>query len=255
MPGHVLPRRFRVFGLGEAKTGTVTLTRKFGRYRAFHEWDALRMAPKSNDFLRGELTAADARAELRRRSWRFNMEFDCGHFMSPFAGLLAEQYDDARFVLLVRDCFSWLDSRIEYVLLKGPVLGRDSMEARYGQYGEHFHAGESALAAAGLFPIAAYLQYWSELTAQVMRDVPSERLLIVRTEDLDDSNERLAAFVGVDPSTISTVHFNHNEARTGILETVPNELIVELAQEHCTPLMQRFWGDNWVDLAARLDYK
>ena len=47
----------------------------------------------------------------------------------------------------------------------------------------------------------------------------------MRTETSTDANDRLAAFVGVDPSTILTVHANHNETRTGILTTVPVEHI------------------------------
>ena len=165
-------------------------------------------------------------------------------------------HDDARFVLLLRDTVSWLDSRIEFALRKAPTsVGDESMRARYGRYGESFRPGEAALETAGLYPIAAYFRYWTELAEKVMRDVPMDRLCVVRTEDLDVSNERLATFAGVDPSTILTVHANHNEQRTGILRTVPEQLVVELAQEHCAPLMQRYWGDDWVDLTDRVTYR
>ena len=56
------------------------------------------------------------------------------------------------------------------------------------------------------------------------------------------SNERLAALVGVDPSTILTVHANHNETRTGILTTVPVEHVLQLVDEHCAPLMREPLG-------------
>jgi hypothetical protein len=255
LPGHFLPRRFRLFGVGDGKTGTVTLSRKFGHYRSRHEWDGLRLIPASSAFLRGQLSDAEVRAEVRRRSRRFNLEADCGYFLSPFAGHLAEMYDDARFVLLIRDCFSWLDSRIEFALRKpSKPIGLDSMAARYGRDDEPRRPEEAALHDAGLWPIASYLRYWAELPAQVVRDVPAERLCIVRTEDLDHVNERLAMFVDVDPSTIITVHANHNETRTGLLTRVPVEHIEELVDQHCAPLMARYWGDDWRELSSRLPH-
>ena len=104
-----------------------------------------------------------------------------------------------------------------------------------------------------MLPIASYLRYWAELPDRVLREVPPERLCVVRTEDLDDSNARLAEFVGVDPSTIEVVHTNKNRSRTGLLATVPRELVVERAAELCAPLMERFWGrTDWLALSERL---
>jgi len=256
IPGHVRPRRFRLFGLGEAKTGTTSLADKFGRYRSGHEWDRGRMTPVSNARLAGRLSAADARKELRHRSWRFNLEVDCAYFLAPFAGDLVAAHDDARFVLLVRDCFSWLDSRVEYALRPAQTAaGIESMAARYGRYDEPRRPEEAGLHDSGLFPLTAYLRYWAELSAAVVRDVPADRLCILRTEDLDDADARLAAFVGVDPSTILPAHSNHNERRTGVLRAVADEWIVELATEHCAPLMRQLWGDDWVSLRSRLRYR
>ena len=253
IPSHVRPRRFRLFGLGDAKTGTERLAHKFSRYRSVHEWDRSRLVPASSAVLEGRLPVSQVRTELRRRSRWHTFELDCAYFLAPFAGELAEMHDDAQFVLLVRDCFSWLEARVDYVR-RVPLtpVGRESMAARYGHYDEPLRGEEAALHDAGLYPITSYLRYWAELPAKVMRDVPADRLCIVRTDDLDQSNERLASFVGIDPANLLPAPAVDDEPRNGLLATVPDESIVELAVQHCAPLMQRFWGDDWVSLQSRL---
>jgi hypothetical protein len=203
--------------------------------------------------LHGASVTEQVRRELRRRSWQFNLEVDCANFLSPLAGEIAALYDDARFVLLIRDCFSWLDSRIEWLATtSASPMWSENFAARYRRHADVPAREEAALTAAGLLPLASYLRYWAELPERVLREVPRDRVCVLRTEDLDDSNERLARFVGVDPSTIEVVHVNHNPSRTGLLSTVPREFIVERAMEFCSPLMQRFWGEDWVKLSSRL---
>lgn len=208
--------------------------------------------------LRGAPMNARARPELRRRSWRFNLEVDCANFLSPMAGEIAALYDDARFVLLIRDCFSWLDSRIEWLATRRHLhtpMWLESFAARYGQYQDVPAPEEAPLTAAGLLPIASYLRYWAELPENVLRDVPEHRVCVVRTEDLDGSNERLAEFVGVDPETIEVVHVNRNASRTGLLSKVPRPFVVDRAAELCGPSMQRYWGPDWVTLSDRLPHR
>ena len=254
IPGRVRRRRFRLYGVGDGKTGTTSLGLMFrDHYRSAHEADAERMLPVSTSVLMGSASAHDVRAALHRRSWRLNLEVDAANFLSPFAGRLAQMYDDARFVLTIRDCYSWLDSRIEWIVRTDlPDIWRQNFDARYGRYRDHPRPEEEALQAAGLRPIASYLRYWSELPERVIRDVPQERLCIVRTEDLDRSCDRLATFVGAASSTIVPAHVNRNEERTGLLASVPIQVIDDLALEHCGPLMQRFWGDDWMRLRERL---
>ena len=256
LAGHVRPRRFRLYGVGDGKTGTVTLARKFRRYRSAHEVDAARMVPLSTQLLDGALVAGRARKEIRRRSRRFNLEVDSANFLSPLAGEIAGVYDDAKFVLLIRDCFSWLDARVEWLVTRRyPTIWSENFAARYGRHPDVPVPEEAPLIAAGLLPIASYLRYWAELPDRVLRDVPEHRLRVIRTEDLDDANELLAEFVGVAPSTIETVHANRNLSRTGLLSTVPVQLIVDRATELCAPLMQRFWGSDWLTLTDRLPHQ
>src|SRR5206468_1796738 len=118
LPGHLRPRRLRIYGIGLGKSGTTTLARMFDNYRAGHEVDAARLLPLATAVLNDEIAqdSRRVRRELRRRSVRFHLDVDSAPFLTPFAPILAGLFPDAQFVLALRDCFSWLDSRVEWDL-------------------------------------------------------------------------------------------------------------------------------------------
>ena len=228
----------------------------FGSYRAAHEIEGMRMRALAAKVMTGQLDASSSRvrAELRRRSIRYHLEVDVAGHMASFAGTLARMYDDAVFVLPIRDCFSWLDSAVEQ-LLQFDRAGRTRdafYEAKYLRHCDVFTSHEAVLEDAGLIPIAAWLQGWADSNERVLGSVPPERLLVVRTEDLDDSVEALARFADVPAPTLRPVHANRNAARSGLLADVSPDFVLEQAQEHCGSLMERFWGPDWCELRTRL---
>ena len=225
----------------------------FATYRSSHECDASRMRALAAAVLRGELAADAPRArwELRRRSVRYQLEVDGANFLTPFVATLADLHPDAKFVLTIRDCFSWLDSRLEHLRSRPP--DRDLyVAAQYARFDDGFAPEELVLRDAGLRPIAAYFRGWAAYNDLVLASVPKDRLLVVRTEDLDTSADVLAQFVGVPASTVRPAHANRNESPTGFLGQIPTSFIVERAREHCGPLMERYWGAEWCNLSARL---
>jgi hypothetical protein len=214
------------------------------------------MVPLATDVIEGRL-AADSAAPLdalRQRDHRYRLEVDVAQFLSPFAGTLATLHPEARFVLLLRDCFSWLDSRVEKIYrdrqrldsLWGPWI-----HALYASADDRHAHEEEVLRTAGLYPVAAYLRAWAAVNDGILRTVPADRLLVVRTEDLSGSIDRVAAFVGVPASKLIATHTNQAPLRTGVLAEVPPAFIVARARELCSPLMERYWGSDWIDLADR----
>ena len=257
LPGHLRPRRLRVYGTGHGKSGTTSLARMFGMYRAAHEVDARRILPVATAIVDGELAADAARVKvaLRRRSRRFHLEVDSAAFLMPCTEALVGLFTDAKFVLLIRDCFSWLDSRVEWDLRHPPeavAIFAPLRTALYRRFGDEFAPEEAALEAAGVRPITAYLPSWTEWNQEVLRTVPADRLLVVRTEDLDHSAATLAAFADVPAATVRPAHANHNPHRASLLARVPREFVVARVEEHCARLMETYWGAAWRDLETRI---
>jgi hypothetical protein len=257
LAGRLRPRRLRLIGLGLSRTGTTSLAETFSTYRSEHEFAGVRMMPIATLVQAGVLAenAPLVQAELRRRDHRYRLDVDVAQFLTPFARTLADLHGDARFVLLVRDCFSWLDSRIEKSVRDGsehaPLLG-PWFNALYGPDGDRDAPEDAALRDAGLRPVASYLRAWSAVTDSVLRAIPADRLLVVRTEDLTTSLDRIAEFAGVPVSTLMPRHANQLHSRTGLLAHVPIDFVCARARAACSPLMERYWGPEWLQLADRI---
>jgi hypothetical protein len=245
-----------VYGIGNPKSGTTTIARMFSSYRTEHEVDARRFVALTTAYLRGELDphGPRAKAALRWRSARYNLEVDGANFLTPFAGTAAQLYPDAKFVLTIRDCFTWLDSRVERLLRYPPHEDvpwfRDYLVALYADDATHA-SEEEPLREAGLRPIASYLRGWARYNELALAEVPASRLLVVRTEDIDDSIPEIAAFAGVPASTLPVTHANRSPKTTHAIAGVPASFVVATAEEHCGDLMERFWGTDWRGLASR----
>ncbi len=100
--------------------------------------------------------------------------------------------------------------------------------------------------------VSSYLRWWVAWNESVLRAVPPDRLLVVRTEDLDGSAAVLARFAGVPESTVHPAHANHRTRRLALLSGVPASFVEEQARRHRGAPMERFWGPDWPDLVARL---
>jgi hypothetical protein len=104
-----------------------------------------------------------------------------------------------------------------------------------------FDPAEAALVEAGIrWPIAARLRYWAGANQRTLDRVPADRLLVVRTEELDVSRVPLAEFVGIDPATLTIAHANSNERQTGVVDRVPRQYVDEVISEYCAPLTKRY---------------
>jgi hypothetical protein len=195
---------------------------------------------------------------MRYRGARYYLEVDAANFLTPLTSTLVRMYPNARFVLTIRDCFSWLDSRVEQdMALRGPkapdwVAYKTSLYNRVD--GSKFSAAERVLGDAGdgVRPVAAYLDLWKRYNDLVLDTVPADRLLVIRTEDLDDSIDQLASFAGVSVATLTPQHANRRKSATGVLAHVSSEYIRESAEAACAALMERYWGRDWLALSNRL---
>jgi hypothetical protein len=244
--------RFQMYGVGEGKSGTQTLAAMLGHYRAAHERERLRARDLAADVFSGrvDLNSRRVEVELRRRQWRHHLEADVAGNMSIFVEPLARTQRRAQFVLLVRDCFSWLNSRVEHTLRHPDDDPSRYHATRFAPYADRHAPEEAALENAGVLPISSYLRAWAQTNASVLAAAPADRLLVIRTEDLSCSADRLAAFLDIEPVTISVEHRNPARDPTGLLADVPPAFVVDQAERFCADTMRRFWGDGWPALAA-----
>lgn len=242
-------RRFRIYNVGVAKTGTTSIAGIFGRYRSAHEFMFSESVQKISAWTQGDLSTDDLRDFVLLRDRRGGLELDSASFNHHFIPILVEEFPDSKFVFSIRDCYSWLDS----IVTMGVSAAGDvpAWMEEYGRFLASDRVERSSIAAPldliralpdfvdGLF------RYWSEMNSAVLDLLPPGRSLIVRTHEISSSLDRLALFAGVprDTLTAAAAHRNRAARRLEVLGSLDPGLVRERYDAHCRELMERLFPE------------
>jgi hypothetical protein len=239
-------RTFHAYGLGSAKSGTHSIAAIFApSYRARHEPQHHPMIHNLLERWQGRMSDRNAIRFLRRRDRALNLEMDSSQLNGSFADLLPQLFPEARFILTIRNCYHFLESVIDHQLArKASESWLRMREARFG--GFRHSPYERTFAQRGLYPIDGYLSYWARHNENVLRHVPSERLLVVRTHDIRDSIPRIARFLSIPPESLDAAqsHSYPAAARFGMLKQLDPVFLEDRVRHHCEPLMRRFFPET-----------
>lgn len=241
------PRRFHAYCVGMPKTGTHSLASVLGGYRSVHE-------PESQYYMRlamaraaGKLSERQLRKRIRYMGRKLWLEFNSAFFNFPLLEALLEEYPEAKFILSIRDCYSWLDSIIN------ELLGREhgQMEQRFHQFYAdsvprgRYQDGDRAFEEHDLLPLDHWLRGWTYHNEHVLSLVPSARLLVVRTHEIRSDLTRIADFLGIDPATLDAARSHEFKAarKFGLLAELDESYLEECVATYCRPLMGRFFPE------------
>ncbi|NNF43636.1 MAG: hypothetical protein HKN62_11450, partial [Phycisphaerales bacterium] len=187
---------------------------------------------------------------LAKRDRRLHLELEATHMLGWCIRDVVELFPDARFILTVRDCRSWLDSVInQHLNFNNPRLPefRRLGDVYHGLPAEPTTPADTVLAHYGLYTLDGYLGYWAAHTQTVLDAVPRGRLLILRTPEIThpDSLAQLARFTGVDPESLdaSAGHAYTAAKHHGVIDRLPPDDLDAAIQRHCCPLMMRFFPE------------
>jgi hypothetical protein len=91
-----------------------------------------------------------------------------------------------------------------------------------------------------------FLRYWAERNSFVLRHLPLERSLLLRTSEISSSIDRLAAFIGVPASSLMAENSHLFKARTkfNILHEFDRESLNRRFDAHCSELMKKLFPDH-----------
>ena len=110
------PRRFRAYGVGMTKTGTHSLAAIFSRFRSAHEARHEAMLAAILDRASNHITAEQQASFLEERDRSLDLEMDVSQLNYFVLENLLALFADAKFILTIRDCYTWLDSLINHQL-------------------------------------------------------------------------------------------------------------------------------------------
>lgn len=258
----------KVFSVGLFRSGTTTMWEMFARsFRADHEFQVQEEMDVFERRLKDSITDDEARAFIRERDAAKPLDLDsCGaHF--GVLDILADEYPEAKFILTLRDVYSWMNSCVGK--MQQDFVG--GWGSRAGTMVNCFNF----LPDGGLFLedrsqskmcLEQMMKLWTWHTRRIQGLVPADRLLIVKTEELSQSVERIASFCGVEPGLIDSLHSNPGPS-TNFLACFDAERLEELVQLHCGELMfenypgvtlachtSRAWSDAPADCAELSRY-
>jgi hypothetical protein len=234
--------------VGTAKSGTHSIASMFSRnVRTGHEKEALESIDAFFRWHEGRMTEREYRDWLVARDGEMALEIDSSWFHGLIVDLLASEFPNARFVLTIRDCYSWLNSEFKRVL-HTPSQQPQRLKMRafvYNGMATEYEPEERVLQEFGLYPVDNYLARWAVHNEKVLAAVPRERLLVVRTEQIRDRAKEIADFAGLPRYALQMerTHEYRNPVQREIICELDADFLEEKVERHCRPLMDRFFPE------------
>ena len=242
-----LPRKFHAYNIGTGKSGTHSISGIFqSNYRAAHEPEHylfIQWLLENNISYYSEI----GEAYVRQRDNELNLELEASGLLSFLVKALVKTFPQAKFILTIRDCYSWLDSCINHQL-----NARRTQEVNFWWEYRDFcfrpalfeHCSQaSVLADYNLYPLEGYLWHWQQINESILRGVPSENLLIVRTADIANSIERIADFLAIPLATLnpSASHLFKAKKKFYLMREIDRSFLDEKVSLYCKQIMDQYF--------------
>lgn len=150
------------FCVGQAKAGTASLHGLLAaNYRSAHEPEREQTLELILRESRRETDGAAVRSYLSVRARRLGLEYDIAWANQFLIGHMLVAFPDARFIVLVRDCYTWLGSVIGHLLSRDiPVGVRTFLEWWFQPEIYPHRKHDSVLRGHGLYSITSFLHAW-----------------------------------------------------------------------------------------------
>lgn len=239
------PRRFHAYCLGMPKSGTHSIESILAKqYRTAHE-------PEHGEVIRailasehGRMSDSKFRSFVSEQDKRLWLEMNASHLNYFLMAPLLELSPQSKYILLIRDCYSWIDSFINHQLTRpAEPLWHELRELRFGSLSVSFAPEERILEEHALYTLNAYFGHWAKYIDDVIQKVPAERLLVIKLNELSQSIPRVAAFLGVPEATLDSSghHVFKAPRRVKILTHMDPDFVERKAQMHCGRLMRKYF--------------
>lgn len=241
-------RRTRLYGIGIGKTGTNSIYKMFSRnVRAVHEPGVLELIEKFIEWQKGKITDAQMTQFVLERDREMGIEVDASSMNILILEILLREFPDARFVLTIRDCYSWVNSMFNHLLRIQQGHPQWDELAKFEAGDQKFlHAPqEEILKQNNLQSLDWYFSRWALHNQKALAVVPPERMLIVRTNEIGQRAHEIADFARLPRWTIrpERTHSFQNPLRKELIHKIDREFLESKVQQHCRPLMTQFFPE------------
>jgi len=250
-------RKFHAYCVGSPKSGTHSINSMLNdNYRSKHEPLDMLSIKLLHDCKNNTLSEMGLDHFLRMRDIYLWCEMEASHFNGSFCTTLHTIFPKAKFILTLRDCYTWVDSWFNHQLSrkfqpKDSIwsVGRDL----YYNSGNEYSKYDKILEEHSLLPLSGYLEFWNRHNRKVIDSIPKENLLIIKTNEINDSQIAMSNFLEIPSSTISIdkSHSFKAKKKMDILKKIDPEYLKDQFEMHCGALMKEYFPDldiNYLDI-------
>jgi len=238
------PRRFRAYNVSLPRTGTTSIAKMFSNYNSQHEFLKNHVAIMIEKLEKNVISKEQFRDFVIKRDRTGCLEMDSAFFNQYYIDILAEEFSSAKFIFVVRDCFSWVDSVVNLVLL--PEI-QSNMTAGLPSFGLPFDLPGGMSEEKDDFRcnfkdyIGGMLSCWASLTENTLKKLPLDRSLILRTHELFKKTDILAEFVGVPSHTLNSNRSNKSRQKLHLLHSIDYNFLKAESNKYCSAMMDKFF--------------
>ena len=237
----------RAFCVGQAKSGTASLYGLLAaNYRAAHEPEREQTLDLILRESRGELGEDEIRDLLIQRDHRLDLEYDIAWANQFLISPLVEVFPNARFIVLVRDCSSWLGSIVGHLLNREiPADVRNFLDWWFKPERYPHTIADRGLEENGVYSVSAFLHAWNDHVERCLITIPENRRLVQRCDELDRSHDRLADFLGIPSDRLDSNrgHLNSGAEVNTLGSMVESASVDEMIDAICGVNMARYFPE------------
>ena len=240
-------RSFHAYCVGDAKSGTASLWGLLKtNFRSAHEPERAEILAKVVSLDNRLIPVAELDDFLLDRDARLNLEFDSSWANYFIMDRLVALFPEAKFVQLVRDCYTWVESVVNHLLTRTiPPDVQEFMDWWFEPAKFTYKKEDRTLEGLGLYSLECYLTRWRNQVEGPSRVIPQARLLTIPTFQIPGSMEQLARFLGVRPDQLDPTesHLNKGARKRPLVTLVDRAFIDDTVASVCEAPMARYFPE------------
>jgi hypothetical protein len=228
------PKRFHLINLGFFKCGTSSVAGWFENYLATQEFMIDDLANFLEGFPGGPPPIESLRAWVRYRDAIAYLEVDTSGVNGYLYDAFATEFPEAKFLLPIRDPYSWAGSIInEFLSPSGLAWYSNPREENWysdsiGTVDSHLNLMQASLwhsrksFEANLVDIVrGYGDFWQRMTTYLLKNTQRERTFYTRLGELNKNSAAIAKFVGISESNLCNLGSMSVEVRNSASDRPP----------------------------------
>ena len=252
----IYKRKIHGYCIGLPKSGTHSMAAVFRRnYRSQHEPAKFVLLKKIIEIDEKKLSCDEIKTFVRKREKILCLDFNSSAFNIYLADVLVAEFPASKFVLTIRDCYSWLDSCYNHLLSTNfeknhykhfPAFINWMFETEKYEYKDEEKEvlGRATKQIDYRLPSTeCLLKYWNSMNKKMIEAIPKNRLLIVKTNEIKSNLKHIAKFFTIPIESLDHTKTHQYKAHQNynIVSKMSYNFVEMQANRYCRDLMDEFF--------------